>query len=704
MSTAKIRNNGRSANGKPVPEPHDDSPKRKRTFSRVLIGPARDLRDPHLFHSLSLVAFLAWVGLGSDGLSSSCYGPEEAFLALGTHQYLAVFLALLMALTVFVISASYSQTIDRFPAGGGGYLVATKLLGTYPGIVSGCALIVDYVLTIAISIASGADAIFSFLPAAWIPAKFFVAIAVVVVMVAMNLRGVKESVLALVPVFLAFVGLHLVLICYAFLSRAVELPVIAHDAVRQARQGFDALGVIGLAIIFFRAYSMGAGTYTGIEAVSNGLPILREPRTTTGKRTMLYMALSLAFIAGGILIAYLLAGVEPKVGKTLNAVLFENLTANWRIAGLSISMPIVTLTLLTEGALLFVAAQTGFVGGPQVLATMALDRWVPRRFSNLSERLVTQDGVLAMGIAALLVLFGTHARVRVLVILYAINVFVTFTLSQLGMSSLWWRERRDEPQWMRKFLINGIGCVFTALILILTVTLKFDEGGWITVAITGGVVTVCYLVRRHYSVVTKAVEQLEANILPDFFAAAVKKPVRRDPDAPAAVLLVNGFNGLGLATLMKIPRLFKGQFHNVIFVSVGEVDASLLKGQEEVDQREREIADDMLEYCQLATDLGFHAEFKTGLSADVVMELRRLCLEVAIVFPQAVFFAGQLVFSEEIDGFFSRFLHNHTALDLLRWLQLQGLSLVILPVRVAPANSQELLPFLSDGTLSAPAN
>jgi len=669
-----------------------------------LIGPARDLRDPHLFHSLSLVAFLAWVGLGSDGLSSSCYGPEEAFLALGTHQYLAVFLALLMALTVFVISASYSQTIDRFPAGGGGYLVATKLLGTYPGLVSGCALIVDYVLTIAISIASGADAIFSFLPAAWIPAKFFVAIAVVIVMVAMNLRGVKESVLALVPVFLAFVGLHLVLICYAFLSRAVELPVIAHDAVRQARQGFDALGVIGLAIIFFRAYSMGAGTYTGIEAVSNGLPILREPRTTTGKRTMLYMALSLAFIAGGILIAYLLAGVEPKVGKTLNAVLFENLTANWRIAGLSISMPIVTLTLLTEGALLFVAAQTGFVGGPQVLATMALDRWVPRRFSNLSERLVTQDGVLAMGIAALLVLFGTHARVRVLVILYAINVFVTFTLSQLGMSSLWWRERRDEPQWMRKFLINGIGCVFTALILILTVTLKFDEGGWITVAITGGVVTVCYLVRRHYSVVTKAVEQLEANILPDFFAAAVKKPVRRDPDAPAAVLLVNGFNGLGLATLMKIPRLFKGQFHNVIFVSVGEVDASLLKGQEEVDQREREIADDMLEYCQLATDLGFHAEFKTGLSADVVMELRRLCLEVAKVFPQAVFFAGQLVFSEEIDGFFSRFLHNHTALDLLRWLQLQGLSLVILPVRVAPANSQELLPFLSDGTLSAPAN
>src|SRR6267154_1613128 len=656
----------------------------KRTLANLFIGPPRDVRDPGIFHSLSLVAFLAWVGLGSDGLSSTCYGPEEAFLALGHDQYLAVFLALLTALTVFIISASYTQTIDVFPAGGGGYLVATKLLGPYPGLISGCALVVDYVLTIAISIASGADAIFSFLPANWLWLKFWLCLVVIVLMVGMNLRGVKESVLSLLPIFLAFVVMHAWLVGYGLLIRSPELPTITRDAINQVHTGISTIGALGLAIIFFRAYSMGAGTYTGIEAVSNGLPILREPRTTTGKRTMLYMALSLAFIAGGILIAYLLAGVKPETGKTLNAVLFESLTSHWKIAGLSIGMPIVTITLLTEGALLFVAAQTGFVGGPQVLATMALDRWVPRRFSNLSQRLVTQDGVLAMGVAALLVLVGTHARVRLLVILYAINVFVTFTLSQLGMSALWWRERRSEPNWLRKFLINGIGCVFTALILTLTVTLKFDEGGWVTVAITGGVVAACYMVRRHYRLVTKAVEQLVADLLPDIYAAAsIKVPIIRDLNAPTAVLLVNGFNGLGLATLMKIPKLFKGQFHNVIFVSVGEVDASLLKGQEEVNQLDRQIADDMLEYCQLATDLGFYAEFKTGLGADVVIELRRLCLEIAELFPQAVFFAGQLVFNEEVDGFFSRFLHNHTALDLLRWLQLQGLSLVILPVRVA---------------------
>jgi len=659
-------------------------PKDRRTLSNILIGRPRDLHDPSIFHSLSLVAFLAWVGLGSDGLSSSCYGPEEAFLALGPHQYLAVFLALLMALTVFIISASYSQTIDQFPTGGGGYIVATRLLGKYPGLVSGCALIVDYVLTIAISIASGADAIFSFLPVSWLPGKFWLALIVVLLMVAMNLRGVKESVIALLPIFLAFVALHVLLVAYAFLGHAAELPLVARDAIQQAHQGFGALGVIGLGIVFFRAYSMGAGTYTGIEAVSNGLPILREPRTVTGKRTMLYMAVSLAFIAGGILVAYLLAGVEPVRGKTLNAVLFETLTHRWQLGGFSLSGPIVTITLITEGALLFVAAQTGFVGGPQVLATMAADRWVPRRFSNLSERLVTQDGVMAMGLAAAMVLIGTGARVGVLVVLYAINVFVTFTLSQLGMSVLWWRERRQIPTWKRKLAVNGIGCVFTALILMLTLTLKFHQGGWVTVAITGAVIAACASVRRHYDMVAKAVEQLEADVLPEMFAAAVRQPAARDPEAPTAVLLVNGFNGLGLATLTKIARLFKAEFHNMIFVTVGEVDSALLRGPEEVHQLEQSIADDVLEYCSLAASLGFHAELRTGIGAGVVTELHRLCVEVVREFPNAVFFAGQLVFSDELDGYFSRFLHNHTALELLRWLQLRGLSLVILPVRVSP--------------------
>src|SRR5262249_11440388 len=215
-----------------------------------------------------------------------------------------------------------------------------------------------------------------------------------------------------------------------------------------------------------------------------------------------------------------------------------------------------------------------------------------------------------------------------------------------------------------KLAINGIGCSFTALILVVTVTLKFYEGGWVTILMTGGLVTLCCLVRHHYLEVGKAVEQLEANILPEIYAAAEKRAPARDPQAPTAVLLAGSFNGLGLATLTAIARLFDGQFLNVVFIGVGEVDSALLKGPEEVRALEQSVADDLLEYCRLAADLGFHAELRSAIGPDVVLELRRLALEVANEFPRLVFFAGKLIFANEMQGFISRFLHNHTALDL----------------------------------------
>ncbi|MGH7452958.1 MAG: amino acid transporter, partial [bacterium] len=174
----------------------------------LIIGRARSPHDQAIFHKLSLIAFFAWVGLGADGLSSSCYGPEEAFLTLRGHAHLAIFIALGSALTIFVISASYSQIIELFPSGGGGYLVASKLLSPTLGMVSGCALVIDYVLTITISVASGADALFSFLPPAWQSFKLEFAIFGVVGLLILNLRGIKESVLPLVPIFLTFVLTH----------------------------------------------------------------------------------------------------------------------------------------------------------------------------------------------------------------------------------------------------------------------------------------------------------------------------------------------------------------------------------------------------------------------------------------------------------------------------------------------------------------
>src|SRR5262245_33086387 len=203
--------------------------RRAMSLRERLFGKPRNLRDPHLFHNISLVAFFAWVGLGADGLSSSAYGPDEAFRHLDGHYYLAIFLALALGVTVFIISYGYSRIIEHFPTGGGGYVVASKLLGQHAGLISGCALLVDYVLTITISIASGANAVFAFLPPELAHAKFTVEVVIICGLILMNLRGVKESVQVLTPIFVIFVISHAVLIIGVIVSRTGEAGEIARE-------------------------------------------------------------------------------------------------------------------------------------------------------------------------------------------------------------------------------------------------------------------------------------------------------------------------------------------------------------------------------------------------------------------------------------------------------------------------------------------
>jgi len=450
------------------------------------VGRPRRVTDPCVYHHVSLVALLAWVGLGADGLSSSSYGPEEAFKALGGHTELAVFLALGTALTVLIIAAAYSRIIEHFPFGGGGYVVATRLIGPGAGVVSGSALMVDYVLTITTSVASGADAVFSFLPphlaAGWkIPVEFL-AIGLLVVL---NLRGVRESVTLLAPIFAVFVITHVVLIGGGIASRADEVHVVAAQVRGGLQSGVATIGAAGMLALFLRAYSMGAGTYTGIEAVSNGLQIMREPKVETGKRTMVLMATSLALTAGGITLCYLLLHVSPVPGQTMNAVLAERFAGAFRAFQLPVGQWFVWLTLLSEALLLFVAAQTGFIDGPRVLANMAVDSWAPHRFAQLSDRLTMQNGVLLMGGASLVALLYTRGDITTLVTLYAINVFITFSLSQLAMCRFWFRDRKKRPDWLRQIAIHVVGLVLCVGILSVNLYEKFEEGAWVTVVVTG---------------------------------------------------------------------------------------------------------------------------------------------------------------------------------------------------------------------------
>ncbi len=646
----------------------------------VVIGRARNISDKRIFHNMSLVALLAWVGLGADGLSSSCYGPEAAFLALGSHTYLSLFVALATVLTIVIICISYSQIIEAFPTGGGGYLVASKLLSPTVGVVSGCALIGDYILTIALSVASGADAIFSMLPVEWQVWKLKFSLGLVVFLMLLNLRGAKESVMLWVPVFFVFVLSYTFAIVWAISAHFGELPNIAHGMMADVHAGAAEVGWFGLVAVVLRAYSLGAGTYTGIEAVSNGLNTLREPRVHTGKRTMVYMASSLSFVVGGLLLAYLLYHVTPVEGKTLNAVLFGKITAAWPPLA---SKSFVIAAMASSGALLLIAAQTGFFGGPRVLANMAVDRWMPTRFATLSDRLVTQNGVLLMGGAALLLLFFTAAAVNLLVVLYSINVFITFSLSQLGMVRHWWLERAQEPKWKTKIIINGIGLLLTGGILISLCIVKFDQGGWATLLVTGALIGVAFWVKNHYRQTQKKLfrlNELVAAALADDAIVVEKTPATCDPNARTAVVLVNGFNGLGLHTLLAVVRMFPKVYQNFVFVQVGVLDAGNFKGAAEVDNLREYSRTEVDRYVAYMGKRGFYAEGRIALGTDIVDEAARLCDSIADKFPQAQFFAGQLVFQDE--SLVTRWLHNHTVFELQRRLYQNGRAMLILPIQV----------------------
>jgi amino acid transporter len=644
-----------------------------------LFGAPRNILDPKVFKHISLVAFFAWVGLGADGISSSAYGPEETFLALEEHAVLAIFISIAMVLTIFIISGSYAQIIEAFPTGGGGYNVASKLLGEKAGVVAGSALLIDYVLTITISVAAGADALFSFLPLEWAPHKLWSIAAVLLILVWLNLRGVKESILALTPIFMAFIVSHFLLVLYGILRHVPDLPRISAHVSTDLSSAAQEMGWFGVAVLLMRAYSMGAGTYTGIEAISNSLPTLREPRVQTAKRAMLYMAVSLSFIAGGITLGYLLNGVSPIPGKTLNAVLFDRLLTDL-LPGQA-AVVLLVIVLLSEASLLFVAAQTGFLGGPQVLSNMAVDSYMPHRFAHLSERLVAKYGIYFMGAMAFLMLAITRGSVRYLVVMYSINVFLTFSLSQFGMVVHWWKDRDKEKGWRPKLVMNGVGFLLTASILAATVVIKFPEGGWITLVITGTFLAMSLLVRRHYRTAQQALGRLDELLLqlPPVTLSSLQEPVLRRV-APTAAILVSGYNGLGMHVFFSVIRSFPGTFRNFIFLSAGVVDSSVFKGAEEVVHLGTDLKKQLQNYLEFVKGHGYYAEARSEVGTDVIEIIGHLAQGAASDFPNIVFFSGQLVFQEE--SAITRLLHNQTAFLAQKKLVFAGLPMIILPVRV----------------------
>lgn len=651
-------------------------------FRKWFVGGARDLKDEKIFEKVTLAAILAWIGLGSDGLSSSCYGPEEAYRALGQYHGMTIFIALAVVVTIMIISSSYSQIIKLFPSGGGGYQVAAKLLSPRIGMISGSSLIVDYVLTISISVASGVDAVFSNFPVSFQVYKLWTSLIIILVLLLLNLRGAKESVFSLMPIFIIFLLTHAFAIFYPIMFHTREVVNLIPEATREFKQASNSIGTFGALMVLARAYSMGAGTYTGIEAVSNSMVILKEPRIKTGIATMRLMAFSLAITVLGLFTAYSIFHLKHIPGKTMNANLLEAMTSGWNPW---LGQSFIIITLISEAALLFVAAQTGFLGGPRIISNMAQDRWFPRRFSVLSDRLVTQNGLILMALTAAFILLVTGSNVTTLVVLYSINVFVTFSLSQAGMVRHWWQVKNKESNWVPKMLINGLGLILTVSILLTVVFIKFGEGGWLTILITSSLIFFVVRVRNHYDRAAKLLSRLDTKMFRHVEGAmlAYEKSHREAPafdeESHTACLCVNEFNGIGINSFLKIREDFDN-YKNFIFISVGMVDTGTFKGEEELQNLENNVKYNLRKYEDLARAYGCFADSFYSVGTDVADEVKELSKKVVHKYHRVIFFAGNAIFARPSS--LTRMLHNQTQLTLQNRLAHKGFMMVMIPVKL----------------------
>ncbi len=644
-----------------------------------LLGKPRDPFDNETRKSISLIAFMAWIGLGADGISSSCYGPEEAFLALGTHEELAIYLAIATAFTVFVISYAYTQVIELFPNGGGGYRVATRLLGPYAGLVSGSALIIDYALTISISVASGIDAMFSFFPLELQWMKLGTAILLVILLAFLNLRGMKESIKFLMPIFMGFIITHVALIFYGIFSHRHGLSELVPNAVAETSELGQTAGLVFIISLFLKAFSMGGGTYTGLEAVSNNVNTLSEPRVKTAKLTMLILSISLAFMAAGIIFLYLLWGVNKVEGQTLNASVFYIITDNWSFRGVELGPILVPIILLLETGLLMVAANSGLLAGPQVVANMAADEWMPKSFSSLSSRLVVKNGILFMSIAAILTLLITGGAVRILIVLYSINVFITFSLSLLGLL-IYWARHRNKPHWQRKFVVAVIGFIVCFGILGITIFEKFYEGGWITLLITSVFVAVGFVIRRLYRRLKVSLEKNEAQFVDYGNIADIEMVHEINKSAPTAAIIVDQHFGSGMNCLLAIKRLFPGIFQNFIFVTVGELDSNIFSEEKKWREMRRRTKATLRKYRNYCNANGRFAKSYVGYGTDIVEKLSQLTERVTKDYPNTTFFGTKFIFDNE--NIFTQLLYNHVAYIMQRRLHAKGRTMVVLPMNI----------------------
>ncbi|HEX2754654.1 MAG TPA: APC family permease, partial [Candidatus Limnocylindrales bacterium] len=441
----------------------------------------------------------------SDALSSVAYATEAILFTLAVagpeHFWLVLPISGVIVAILFVVAVSYRQTITAYPNGGGSYIVAKENLGTLPGLIAAAALLVDYVLTVSVSVAAGVAALISAFPA--LENRTLWSLVAIALVMLVNLRGIKESgTIFAIPTYVFVIGM-IGLIAVGLGEFALgQSPRVAD--VTAVASGGQALG----ALLILRAFADGCSAMTGVEAISNGVPAFKRPEPINARTTLAAMAILLGTMFIGISVLSMLAGSIPSEHETILSQITRAIFGTG---------PVYYVLTLATTSILILAANTSFADFPRLASLLAKDRYMPSRFAFRGERLAFSAGIVALAVLAGVVVAAFAGRVEALIPLYAIGVFTCFTLSQAGMVVHW---RRDGgPGWRRRATVNGIGAVATAIVALIFAIAKFALGAWIVIIIIPLLVGLMAAIHHEYA---RASEELDVSE-----RSVIRRPHRR---------------------------------------------------------------------------------------------------------------------------------------------------------------------------------
>lgn len=659
-----------------------------RRLKYLIVGKPRDLRDPNLFHHVTLGAFLVWVAAGADGISSSCYGPAQIFNALRGHEGLGSLVALIIAFLVVVFGWAYTVVCEASTRGG--YGLSMDQLGRKAGATSGVALGIDYALTVSVSVFEAIAAITSVFGIEDPLTKLLMTTAAIGLLVLLNLRGVRESAQAMAPFFLLFIVSHIVLIVGVLIRGDTGDP---QEAIRQAGgHGKAFTFFIGLKLLL-QAVSKGAGTFTGLEASSSIVPLMKEPRIKTARLAMLLIGGSLAFMASGLLVAYQRAGVTYDMtegGKyTMNYVLAEHFT---RGAG-TLGWLFLVVTMASESILLIVAAQAGFVGGPRTMANMAADKLLPPHFNTLSERLTTHYGVWVIGALSLAFLWISYVLApdhekdksgEVLVGMYSINVFLGFMLGFTSTTKVAYKNRTD-PKWRRRIPGLALATAVAAGMFVLMLVEKWDEGAKPTVIVTAGALSLCLWIDRYYrkfgEKITSQSQRLPRGPVTDPVEMAALGDL--EMNAPTVFVCVSGNNALAEHTVLHARHQFPDR--QLCLLIAEPVDASMFQhegdGLAHVRKHARRELDGILSF---AHSYGLRAGGLLVEGVNTADALADAIYDESSKYSRVTVVAGNVVYTTSTP--LAVLFHNQVTRTLDTLLGIRGIPMLKVPFRIVGYN------------------